>query len=120
MGRVEINKESSLFFTQLIDCLFTATFISLNCSLRPGTKGFNCGKWIIYYNLGTDDGAESKFGTHKELIALNILKYKHSVNKAIDMSRGHFAKNLKLLTNWWPVSEKKSGNNIFLIQIKDF
>ena len=36
------------------------------------------------------------------------------------MSRGHFAKNLKLLTNWWPVSEKKSGNNIFLIQIKDF
>ena len=36
------------------------------------------------------------------------------------MSRGHFVKNRKLLTNWWPVSEKKSGNNIFLIQIKDF
>ena len=120
MGHIETNTESSLFFTQLIDCLFTATFISLNCSLRPGTKGFNCGKLIIDYNLGTDDGAESKFGTHKELIALNILKYKHSVNKASDMSRGHFAKNRKLLTNWWPVSEKKSGNNIFLIQIKDF
>ena len=73
MGHIETNTESSLFFTQLIDCLFTATFISLNCSLRPGTKGFNCGKLIIIdNNLGTDDGAESKFGTHKELIALNI------------------------------------------------
>ena len=27
-----------------------------------------------------DNGAESKFGTHKELIVLNILKYKHCVN----------------------------------------
>ena len=27
-----------------------------------------------------DDGAESKFGTHKELIVLNILKYKYCVN----------------------------------------
>ena len=44
MGHIETNTESSLFFTQLIDSLFTATFISLNCSLRPGTKGFNCGK----------------------------------------------------------------------------
>ena len=26
-----------------------------------------------------DDGAESKFGTHKELIVLNILKYKYCV-----------------------------------------
>ena len=40
-------------------------------------------------------GVESKFGTHKELITLNILKYKHS-----DMPRGHFAKNRKLLINW--------------------
>ena len=45
-------------------------------------------------------GVESKFGTHKELITLNILKYKHSVNKARDMPRGHFAKNRKLLINW--------------------
>ena len=36
-------------------------------------------------NFVTDDGAESKFGTHKELIALNILKYKHSVNNSSDM-----------------------------------
>ena len=27
-----------------------------------------------------DDGAESKFGTHKELIVLDILKYKYCVN----------------------------------------
>ena len=44
-------------------------------SLRPGTKGFTCGKWFIGYNFGIDDGAESKFGTHKELIILNISKY---------------------------------------------
>ena len=44
-------------------------------SLRPGTKGFTCGKWIIDYNFGIDDGAELKFGTHKEPIVLNILKY---------------------------------------------
>ena len=25
----------------------------------------SCGKWIIGYNFGVDDGAESKFGTHK-------------------------------------------------------
>ena len=34
----------------------------------------------------------------KKLIVLNILKYKSS-----DISRDHFAKNRKLLTNWWPV-----------------
>ena len=53
--------------------------------------------------FGIDNGAESKFGIHKELIVLNILKYKHCVNKSRDMSRDHFAKNRKLLTNWWPV-----------------
>ena len=52
---------------------------------------------------GLDDGAGSKFGTHKELIVLNILKYNHCVNKSRDMSRDHFAKNRKLLSNWWPV-----------------
>ena len=41
-------------------------------SLRPGTKGFTCGKWIIAYNFGIDDGAEYKFGAHKELIFFNI------------------------------------------------
>ena len=38
-----------------------------------------------------------------ELMVLNILKYKHCVNKSRDMSRDHFAKNRKLLTSWWPV-----------------
>ena len=34
----------------------------------------------------------------KEHTVLNILKYEYCVNK----SRDHFAKNCKLLTNWWP------------------
>ena len=68
-------------------------------NLRPGTKAFTCGKWFIDYNFGINDGAESEFGTHKELTVINILKYKHCVNK----SRDHFAKNRELLTNWWPV-----------------
>ena len=59
-------------------------------------------------NLGIDDGAESKFGTHKELIVLNILKYIQRVN----MSRDHFAKNRKLLSSWWPF-KKKSSDDIF-------
>ena len=33
-------------------------------------------------------------GTHKELIVLNILKYKYCVNQS-HMSRDHFAKNSK-------------------------
>ena len=53
-------------------------------------------------NLGIDDGAESKFGTHKELIVLNILKYIQRVNMSRDMSSDHFAKNRKLLSSWWP------------------
>ena len=69
-------------------------------SLRPGTEGFSCGKWIIGYNFGIDDGSESKFRTHKELIVLNIIKYKDCINNSRDMSPEHFAKNCKLLTNW--------------------
>ena len=42
----------------------------------PGTKEFTGGEWINGYNFGIDDGDKSKFGTHKELIVLNILKYK--------------------------------------------
>ena len=68
--------------------------------LWPGT---------ICYNFGIDDGAESKFGTHKEPIVLNILKYKNCVNKSRDMSLDHFANNRKLLTI-----------NIFVIHIKYF
>ena len=36
-------------------------------------KWFISGKWFIGYNFGKDDGAESNFGTHIELIAFNIL-----------------------------------------------
>ena len=71
--------------------------------LRPGVKGFSCWKWMIDYNFGIDDVAESKFGTHKQLIVLNGLEYKCCVSKSLDMSRDHFVKNCKLLTNWWPV-----------------
>ena len=63
------------------------------------SQTFNCGKWIIGYNFGIDDGTELKFGTHKELIFLNILKYKYCVDKSRDTSRDHFAKNGNLLTN---------------------
>ena len=35
-----------------------------------GTKAFTCVKWVIGYNFDIDDCAESKFDTHKELIAL--------------------------------------------------
>ena len=59
-------------------------------SLRSGTKAFTCGN-----NFGIDNVAESKFGTHKEFIILNILKCKHCVNKSRDLSRDHFAKNRK-------------------------
>ena len=44
-----------------------------------GTKGLTCGKWIIGYNFGIDDGAELKFCTHKELVILHIFKYKYCV-----------------------------------------
>ena len=37
----------------------------ISSSLRPGTKVFTCGKWIIGSNFGIDDVVESKFGTHK-------------------------------------------------------
>ena len=60
-------------------------------------------KWYIGYNFGIDDGAESEFGTYKELTVIDILKYKHCVNKSRDKSRDNFAKNRELLTNWWPV-----------------
>ena len=45
--------------------------------------------------LGTDHGTDSKFVTNKELIVLNILRFKYCVNKSRDMSRDHFSKNLK-------------------------
>ena len=71
--------------------------------LRPGIKEFSCWKWMIDYNFGIDDAAESKFGIHKQPIVLNSLKYKCCISRSRDMSRDHFVKNGKLLTNWWPV-----------------
>ena len=75
---------------------------------------------LIGYNVGIDNDAKSKFGTHKELIVLNILKYKYCVNQSHDMSRDQFAKNPKLLTNWLPVSKKKSTDSIYPIYITYF
>ena len=75
---------------------------------------------LIGYNVGIDDDDKSKFGTQKELIVLNILKYKYCVNKSHGMSRDQFAKNRKLLTNVLPVSKKKSTDSIALIQVKYF
>ena len=64
--------------------------------LRPGSNGFTCGKLFIgYINFGTESGTKSKFGTHKELIVLNTLKYKYFVNRSRDVSRDHFSKSLK-------------------------
>ena len=53
---------------------------------------------LLAINLA-DDGAESKFGTHKELIVLNILRYKYCVNKSRNMSSDHLSKNRMLLTS---------------------
>ena len=50
-----------------------------------GLREFTWQKWIIGYNFGTDDGAESKFGASKELMVLNILNYECCVNKSRDM-----------------------------------
>ena len=72
-------------------------------SVRPGTKGFPRRKCIIGYNFSINDGAQLKFGIHKELIVLNFLMYIYSVNKLCDMLFDLFAKNRKLLTNWWLV-----------------
>ena len=69
-------------------------------SLSPGTKGFTCGKWIIGYNFDVDDGAESKLGTHKELIVLSILKYKYCVHKPRDMSHDHFDQLVAGFKKW--------------------
>ena len=49
-------------------------------------------------NFGIDDGTGSKFGTHEELIVLNILKYNYCVYKSCDMSRDHLAKNREFIT----------------------
>ena len=72
------------------------------------TEGFTCGKWFIGYNFGIDDDAESKFDTNKELIVLNIFKYKYCVLKIVSIDQ--LVAGLK----------KKSSDSIFLIHIKYF
>ena len=41
-------------------------------------------------HFGIDDGAGLKFGPHKELIIIDILKYKYCVNKSRYTSRDQF------------------------------
>ena len=79
---------------------------NISRSLRLGTKWFTCRKWFIGYNFGKDDGAESKFGTHKELILLNIFKYICCANKAHDMSRV-----LLKIVNYWPIGGRFKKRN---------
>ena len=67
---------------------------SVTSNLRPGTKGFTCRKRFIGYNFGSDYGAESEFGKRKELIVVNILKYRYCVNKSLDISDDRLAKKL--------------------------
>ena len=76
-------------------------------SLRPGTKAITCGKWIIGHNFCIDDGTESKFGTHKELIVFNILKYKHCVNR----SRICHVTILLKIVNYWPIGGQFKKRN---------
>ena len=61
--------------------------------------------YYYYYYYYYYVGAKSKFGKHKELIALTfyIVKYKYSVNQLRDISGVHSMKNSRLFTNWWPV-----------------
>ena len=92
-------KEANIIYSRWM-LLLGFVDANLKYSVRPGTEGFTSRKWIIGYKFGIDDGAESKFNTHKELIVLNIFKYKYCVDKSRDVSRDHFAKNRKLLTNW--------------------
>ena len=65
-------------------------------SLKPGSNGFTNRKWFIAYNVGTDYGAGIKIWYTKELIVVNISKYKYCVNRSRDMSFDHFSKNLKI------------------------
>ena len=111
MGSVQPPKWSHNFLTPI------TKLQSHSSSLRPVTKVFTCWKWFIGYNFGIDDPTESKFGTHEELIVLNILKYKCCVNNSSDLSRDHFAKICKLLTNRWPVFSKSRVRILYLVHV---
>ena len=111
MGSVQPPKWSHNFLTSI------TKLQSHSSSLRPVPKVFTCWKWFIGYNFGIDDRTESNFGTHEELIVLNILKYKCCVNNSSDLSRDHFAKICKLLTNWWPVFSKSGVRILYLVHV---
>ena len=117
-----IEKEVNFVFYFIVSTkgqflLFLVVWLYLpigSSSLRPGTRGFTCGKWNIGYNFSIDDGTKLKFGTHKELIVLNILKYKYCVNMLRDTSRDHLLK----IVNYWPIGnlfkEKNRAITFFL------
>ena len=54
-------------------------FWKCSSSSRSGFDGFTCEKLFIGHIFGKEKGNELKFGTHKELINLNILECKYSV-----------------------------------------
>ena len=89
---------------RILKSFFKQIFVTSDVkSLAQVVKCFICVKWFIGCNFSLDDGAESKIGTHKELFAFNILKYKYCVNQSRDISRDHFTEILKFLLDWWPV-----------------
>lgn len=47
------------------------------------------------YNSSKETGTETKFGTQKDLKALNNLKYNYLFSESRDMSRVHYSANHK-------------------------
>ena len=46
-----------------------------------------------------------------------FVKYKCCVSNSSDLSRDHFAKICKLLTNWWPVFSKSGKRILYLVHV---
>ena len=81
----------------------------ISSSLRPGTKGFTCGKWFIGYNFGIDDGTESKFGSRKELIVL--VKNIYSIIVVLTSHVICHVTILLKLVNYWPIGGRFKKRN---------
>ena len=47
------------------------------------------------YNSSKESGIETKFGTQKDLKALNNLKYNYHFSESRDMSRDHYSTSHK-------------------------
>ena len=73
----------------------------------------SCGKQFIGYNFGIEDGTESKFCTHKELIVLNMFKYNIVLWSHVICHLNHSSENPKWFSD--NSEEKVSSNTIFLI-----